>query len=209
MDKVCVVDLGLGNLRSVVRALERVGATSYVCSDPDEVRRASCVLVPGQGAFGDCQKALDSGFAEALSEQIKRGTPYFGICLGMQLLFETSEEAHGSRGLGVLRGHVRKFPAPLRDARTGNTLKVPHMGWNQIASTHAWLPDGGWFYFVHSYRCMPEEGACVAARTEYGESFCAAVSFENVFACQFHPEKSQREGHALLDRFWRGLSAWN
>lgn len=198
--RVTVVDLGLGNLHSVMQALLRAGAAPVRSGDPDVVRRAERVVVPGQGAFGDCARVLASGLGEALGEVLAADRPYLGICLGMQLLFEGSDEAPGA-GLGWFRGRVRRFPAGRVDAE-GRPLKVPHMGWASVRSSHPLVDDGGWYYFVHSYRCEPTEPVTVAT-AEYGEAFCAAVSRGAVFACQFHPEKSHRRGARLLERFLR------
>lgn len=200
---VVIADLGLGNLRSVARAIERAGGSATITADPDALRKAAKVLVPGQGAFRDCALALERGFGAALREVIEVGTPYLGLCLGMQLLFETSAEAPGSRGLGLFRGAVQRFPTDLRDA-AGNRLKVPHIGWNEVEGEHACLPARAWFYFVNSFVCVPSDPSLTVGRAEYGNKFCAAVARDNVFACQFHPEKSQEEGHRLLTRFVEG-----
>jgi glutamine amidotransferase len=201
MDKsVVIADLGLGNLRSVARAVERAGGSATIASDPDVVRKASRLIVPGQGAFRDCVVALERGFREALHDVIARGNAYLGLCLGMQILFESSEEAPGA-GLGVLRGHVKRFSSDMRDPDTGARLKVPHMGWNQVEGSHALLEPRAHFYFVHSFYCAPEDQSLTVGLTHYGIPFCAAVAKDNVFACQFHPEKSQEEGHRLLSRF--------
>jgi glutamine amidotransferase len=197
---VVVVDLGAGNLRSVARALERAGAVPTITADPDAVLRAERVVVPGQGAFRDAAIALERGFGPALREVIARGTPYLGLCIGMQLLFDDSEEAPGKRGLGVLGGSVKRF-APDLAGPDGARLKVPHMGWNEVRGSHRYLPERGWFYFVHSYYCAPTDASLVVGTASYGQPFCAAIARDNLFACQFHPEKSQGEGHALLSRF--------
>lgn len=194
--RVVVVDLGLGNLHSVEHALRRAGAEPRVVSDPDQLRGAARLVVPGQGGFGEGAARLRDGFGDALRAELERGTPYFGICLGMQLLFEASEEASGA-GLGWLTGSVRRFAAsPER--------KVPHMGWS--------LVDGvvdGWFYFAHSYYCVPGDPGVVAATAEYGQPFAAAVKRGSLFACQFHPEKSHLRGARLLAAFVRGEGPWS
>jgi len=200
---VVIADLGLGNLHSVARAIERAGGKPSICADPDALRRAPKVVVPGQGAFRDCAIALERGFGPALREVIAQGTPYLGICLGMQLLFEQSAEAPGSVGLGHFPGSVEKLPAGLRDPH-GSLLKVPQIGWNEVDAVHPCLPERGWFYFLHSYVCVPRDPSLTVGRTQYGLDFCAAVARDNVFACQFHPEKSQEEGHRLLMRFVEG-----
>jgi glutamine amidotransferase len=177
------------------------------------VRRADAVVVPGQGAFGDCARALAaSGLGEAVLEKIRAGAPYLGICLGLQVLFSSSAEAPGCAGLGVLEGEVVRL-APGTDELTGAPLKVPHVGWNTVEAgpAAAAIAGGGargilpaapaHFYFVHSFVVAPKDPRVVAGTTEYGARFVSAVAKDNVFACQFHPEKSQREGIALLRRF--------
>ncbi|MDB4977606.1 MAG: Imidazole glycerol phosphate synthase amidotransferase subunit [Myxococcaceae bacterium] len=200
---VVIADLGLGNLRSVARAVERAGGEATISADPDALRKAPKVIVPGQGAFRDCGIALERGFGSALRELIAQGTPYLGLCLGMQLLFEKSAEAPGTLGLGLFEGTVERFPKHLQ-ATDGARLNVPHMGWNQVEGTHAALPTRGWFYFAHSYVCVPKDQSLIVGRAHYGIDFCAAVARDNVFACQCHPEKSQEEGHLLLQRFVEG-----
>lgn len=205
--EVVVVDLGVGNLRSVARALERAGARVTVSRDAEALRRAPRLVVPGQGAFRDCAAALEGGIGEVLRQRIAAGTPYLGICLGMQLLFEESEEALGAPGLGVFTGNVVRFAADLTDPETRARLKVPHMGWNEVRGAHPLLPDSAWFYFVHSFYCVPEDTSLVVGTADYGDNFCAAVARDNVFACQFHPEKSQDAGADVLARFLAG-SRW-
>lgn len=197
---VVIADLGAGNLRSVARAVQRAGAEPTITADPDALRRAEVLIVPGQGAFRDSAHALSRGFAPALREYIASGRPYLGLCIGMQLLFEGSEEYPEGAGLGHFRGTVRRFAKPLHD-QAGTLLKVPHMGWNQVRAQHALLPAEAWFYFVHSYCCVPEDPSITVASVDYGGNFCAAVAKDNVFACQFHPEKSQEEGRLFLERY--------
>ena len=198
--KVVVADLGSGNLRSVEKALAAVGADVQVSADPDAIARADRLVVPGQGAFGACAVALNQGggaIRQALKAFIATQRPYFGICIGMQLLFEASEENPGAQGLGVLPGQVRRFAD-----RPG--LKVPHMGWNQTRrgpGAADGVPDGAFFYFVHSYYPAPARAEDVALTSEHGAPFCAAVARGPLFATQFHPEKSQAAGLALLRRF--------
>jgi glutamine amidotransferase len=202
MDKsVTIADLGLGNLRSVARAVERAGGSATISADPDELRRAARVCVPGQGAYRDCSLALERGFREALFEVIRKGTPYLGLCLGMQVLFEGSAEAEGKPGLGLYAGRVERFASDLHDPQTGARLKVPHMGWNEVEGSHPFLPARAHFYFVHSFYCVPKDASLTVGVAQYGAPFCAAVARDNVFACQFHPEKSQEEGHLLMTRF--------
>ncbi|MFK7998004.1 MAG: imidazole glycerol phosphate synthase subunit HisH [Polyangiales bacterium] len=191
---VSVVNLGLGNLHSVVGAVERVGAKARVVDDVAGVEAAEYLLVPGQGAFGDGARAVSGPLGEALRHRIVAGTPYLGICLGMQLLFESSEEAPEAKGLGILKGKCIRFePSPDR--------KVPHMGWNTTRASHSFVEDGAYYYFVHSFHCVPDDSAVVAAETDYGEAFCSAVAEGNLYAVQFHPEKSQRRGETLLRKF--------
>ncbi len=204
-NEVVIADLGLGNLRSVARAVERAGGKATISDDPDALRKAPRVIVPGQGAFRDCALALERGFAQALRDVIAQGTPYLGLCLGMQLLFEASEEAPGLAGLGFFAGKVARFAGDMRDPDSHDRLKVPHMGWNEVEGSHPYLPQRAYFYFVHSYYCAPVDTSITVGHTHYGIDFCAAVAKDNVFACQFHPEKSQAEGHVVLSRFLGGV----
>ncbi|MEZ4251427.1 MAG: imidazole glycerol phosphate synthase subunit HisH [Polyangiales bacterium] len=202
--RVTVVDLGLGNLHSVHQALLRVGAEPTITRDPSAVRDASRLVVPGQGAFREGSEALVGPLGDALRDYLGSERPYLGICLGMQLLFERSEEAPGHAGLGVLEGEVRRFAHDLRDSE-GARLKVPHMTWSPItlARPTPLLDEGGWYYFVHSFCCVPTDPALTVATADYGGDFCAAVQRGPLFACQFHPEKSQRRGAKLLEAFLR------
>lgn len=202
---VAVVDTGSGNLRSVQKALEVAGAFAQVTADPDLIAKADKVLVPGQGAFGACMLGLcrDGGALEqVVREAIMRGIPYFGVCLGLQVLFESSDESPNVAGLGLIPGKVVKFnlPAPL---------KVPHMGWNPctpgpaygVSSILSTTPAQTSFYFVHSYFAAPTDPNVVALQSDHGIKFCAAIARDNIFACQFHPEKSQKAGLDLLRQF--------
>lgn len=213
MITVAVVDYGMGNLRSVVKAIERVAPRVRVVltAAPEDIRRADRLVFPGQGAIRGCMQALArGGLREALLEAL-RDKPFLGICLGLQALYEFSEEHGGTPGLGVLRGTVRRFRVePLRDA-AGRPLKVPHMGWNQVHQEKdhpLWRGIGqdSRFYFVHSYYAEAAEPSDIAARTEYGLAFTSAAARANIFAVQFHPEKSQRPGLKLLENFiaWDG-----
>lgn len=197
---VTILDLGLGNLHSVARAFERAGAIATITHDPEAVLAADRVVVPGQGAIRQCSIALSGGLGEALRAVIANGTPYLGICLGMQCLFERSEEAPDVAGMGLFAGEVRRFPGDLVGP-AGERLKVPHMGWNAIETQHPLLVSGGYYYFVHSFRCVPADPSLTVATADYGGPFCAAIARDNVFACQFHPEKSHRLGAILLERF--------
>ncbi len=211
MDSVAVVDYGMGNLRSVAKALEHVaqaGTRIRVTSDPYAVLHADRVVFPGQGAAGDCMRALnETGLGEALREAVQ-SKPFLGICMGMQVLMAHSDENGGTRCLGVYPGHVRYFGAPLRDAGRAPQLKIPHMGWNQIHQLRAhplWkdIPQDGYFYFVHSYYVVPEEEGLSLGITDYGVPFTSVIARDNVFAMQCHPEKSAHNGLGLLANFLR------
>jgi glutamine amidotransferase len=194
---IAIVDVCSGNLRSVERALAHVGADVTVTRDPDVVRRADKIVVPGQGAFGVFMRGLaERGLGDVLREAIATGKPYLGICLGLQVLFGHSEEGDVA-GLGVLAGNVVRFRP------TDHALKVPHMGWNRVAMKRpvAGLADGDHVYFVHSYYVVPEDRSIVALESTHGETFCAAIQSANLFACQFHPEKSQAVGLSVLRSF--------
>lgn len=207
--RIAVCDVGLGNLRSVERALHAatrgLRVDVEVTGDPGRVRTADRLVMPGQGAFGECVRALGGALGDAVREHVRSGRPYLGICLGLQVLFDSSEESPGCAGLGVLEGEVVRLPGGIDEA-TGGRLKIPHMGWNEAEpeAAHRGLLSGAsqHFYFVHSFVVVPSDRAVVAGTTEYGSTrFVSAVHRENVFACQFHPEKSQRAGLALLERF--------
>ena len=214
MNKVAVIDYGMGNLRSVCKAIAHVapGSNVSLTSDPDAVRRAQRVVFPGQGAIGGCVTALAaSGLDQALREAV-REKPFLGICLGLQALYEFCEEGGGTKGLGILPGRVRRFSREaMVDPESGQALKVPHMGWNrvhQVGDHPLWrgiAPDER-FYFVHSYYADSTDQESVAGTTDYGVRFTSAASRENIFATQFHPEKSGRLGLQLLQRFsrWEG-----
>ena len=203
--RVAVIDYEAGNTLSVTRALEKVGARVDLTPDPERVARAEAVVLPGVGAFGDCVRKLEErGMDAACREAIADGKPFLGVCVGLQVLFEGSEESSGIGGLGVLPGMVVRFEA--------GDLKVPHMGWNQldVAREHPIFEglDGEAFYFVHSYYPDPAERGDVLATAEYGARFCAAAGRENFAAVQFHPEKSSRAGLELYENFlrWARLS---
>lgn len=220
--RIALVDAGTGNLRSVEKALRYVLGSHdelVTTSDPAEILRADRIVMPGQGAFGDCGRALapSSPLGGAILDAIEAGRPYFGICLGMQVLFETSEEAPECRGFGVLAGKVVSLKGSLSSSgKSAFALKVPHMGWNDVVASskphpllaataellgeHSLSPLP--FYFVHSYHALPEEPDVVAATAEYGPlRIVAAVARRNLFAVQFHPEKSQKAGLSLLRAF--------
>jgi glutamine amidotransferase len=207
---IAVVDFGAGNLRSVAKALERSGLEPEVTADPTAVRRADGVVLPGVGAFADGMASLRAkGLDEAVRESISSGRPYLGLCLGLQLLFESSDEHGATPGFGLLPGRVERFPD--RDP-AGRLLRVPHIGWNTVrfVSEHPMLEDlprEDCYYFVHSYRAVPSRRSLVAGWTDYGGDFAAAVAVGSVFAVQFHPEKSQSAGRRLLDAYARWVAA--
>jgi len=211
MSSVAVIDYGMGNLRSVCKALEYVAPTARVIltSDPDVLVRADRVVFPGQGAIGGCIAAVDRLSLRAAVLQALGTKPFLGICLGLQALYDFSEEGGGTSALGVLPGKVLLFPRQqMRDAGTDQILKVPHMGWNQVhqvAEHPLWqgIPQDASFYFVHSYYADAGERRHVMAVTEYGIRFTSAAGRENIFAVQFHPEKSQHAGLRLLENFVR------
>jgi glutamine amidotransferase len=195
---IAIVDYGMGNLRSVQKAFEKVGAEARVVEDPRELAAAAGIVLPGVGAFGQAMGNLSaSGWVEPLREACANGLPFIGICLGMQLLFDSSEEMGQHAGLGIMAGDVRRF--------RGN-LKVPQMGWNQIHVRHPSplledVPDGSFAFFVHSYYCVPRDNSTVLATTAYGNEFASVVGRENVLGAQFHPEKSQTVGLQMLENF--------
>ncbi len=217
---VGVVDYGSGNLRSVSKALEAAGARTGLISKPAELEAVDAVVVPGVGAFGDCASNLRAtGLWDPLKEWIGVGRPYLGICLGYQLLFESSEESPGVAGLGVIPGRVVRFSGdglnpdqaiPHAEAQSPQEktvcgLKVPHMGWNTLTGLrgplYRGLPEGVSVYFVHSFYPVPEEASLVSATCEYGVRFAAGISRGALHATQFHPEKSQAAGLAILRNF--------
>jgi glutamine amidotransferase len=194
--RTAVVDAGTGNLRSVLRALARAGVDATLTQDPDALREADRVVVPGQGSFGTFAAGLEGGLGEALLEHLAADRPYLGICLGLQILLEGSDEAPGVPGLGVIEGRVMRFPDGRRD-EAGRLLKVPHMGWSEVHSADPLLAD--WFYFVHSFYADPADRSLVVGEAHYGGPFCAVLRRGAALACQFHPEKSQRAGARLLE----------
>ena len=209
--KIAVIDYGMGNLRSVWQALVHVadGKEIVVTADPAVVAGAERVVFPGQGAMPDCMRELDERGLRSAVIDAAQTKPFLGICIGLQMLFEQSEEGNVP-GLGVFAGPVRRFPAGKMVGASGEKLKVPHMGWNRVSQTrsHAlWngIEDGARFYFVHSYFVDPVDRACIAGTTDYGIPFTSAVARDNIFAIQCHPEKSAQAGLALLSNFVR----WN
>ena len=199
MMKITIIDYGMGNLHSAAKALEKVGAQVKVTSDPELVRQADKVILPGVGAFGDCMKNLNErGLAPVIHEVIAAGKPFLGICVGLQMLFEGSEEDPGVAGLGIFKGMVRKIAAP--------GLKIPHMGWNNLeyrtsSSLFQGLPPAAYVYFVHSFHAVPTDESCITAVTDYGGQVTAAVGRGLVQAVQFHPEKSSAVGLKILANF--------
>ena len=206
--RIVVCDVGLGNLRSVERALREASRGTKnsieVTQNPADVRAADRLVMPGQSAFGDYARALSGDLGQAVRDHLSAERPFLGICLGLQVLFDASEEAPGCPGLCVFRGNVVKLRAGI-DPTTAAPLKVPHVGWNEARVTdNAGLLASGdplHFYFVHSYVVAPRDRSLVASVTDYGDPFVSAIARGNLFACQFHPEKSQRAGLALLERF--------
>jgi glutamine amidotransferase len=213
MKSVAVVDYGMGNLRSVSQAVlhaaRETGYQAVITSRPDEVRAAERVVLPGQGAMPDCMRELrDSGLQQAVLEAAA-SKPLFGVCVGMQMVLDRSEEGP-SAGLGLIGGQVLKFNLAGRKQPDGSRFKVPQMGWNRVLQTqpHAmWdgIDDGSWFYFVHSYYASPSDARHSAGETDYGGRFTAVLARDNIFATQFHPEKSADAGLALYRNFLR----WN
>jgi len=197
--KIVIVDYGSGNLRSVQRSFERAGFSSQITRDPNVVFEATHLVVPGVGAFSDCMDNLKKlGLLSPIKAFIQADKPYLGMCLGLQVLFSEGTEFGSKPGLGILPGQVIRFPK--------NELKVPHMGWNQIQIQKEiphlkGIPNGAYFYFVHSFYGTPEDKTCIATTTDYGVQFPSAVAQGRLFACQFHPEKSQEMGRKLLKNF--------
>lgn len=197
---IAVVDYGMGNLRSVQKALEKVGLDAVITSTPSDLDDAAGIVVPGVGAFGDAIHNLQRlNLKEKIVENIKRGKPYLGICLGLQILFEYGYEFGEHQGLGVVKGSVVRFDEKLN-------VKIPHMGWNQIRKEKSskmfdGIKDGEFFYFVHSYYAKPDDTGVLATTTDYGINFCSAIEIDNIWAVQFHPEKSQQAGLKLLSNF--------
>ena len=201
---IAVIDYGMGNLRSVQKALERVGGRAKIVSSARGLSRADKLVLPGVGAFGDAMKELRKlGLAEPIKAAIRDGKIFLGLCLGLQLLFDESEESRGVKGLGILKGKVRRFKA--------RGLKVPHMGWNNIAQSAKrkaenseilnGVKDGAFMYFVHSYYAEPKDKAVILTTTDYGTNFTSGIWRDNIYAFQFHPEKSQKTGLNLLSNF--------
>jgi imidazole glycerol-phosphate synthase subunit HisH len=196
---IAVLDYGIGNLRSAEKALQHLGVDAALTTDPEVARRAAGVVLPGVGAFGRCMEQLrESGLEPVVHEAVEAGKPFLGICVGMQMLFDASEEAPGCKGLGIIAGEVRRL--------TVTTERLPHMGWNTIkvrtgSKLFDGIDDGSWLYFVHSYAPAPDDETVIAATTEYGGTVVAAVEQGPLWATQFHPEKSATLGLRLLKNF--------
>lgn len=197
---IAIIDYDAGNIKSVEKALISLGQEVCVTRDADEILQADKVILPGVGSFGDAMEKLHRyGLVDVIRKVVEKKTPFLGICLGLQLLFERSDEASGVEGLGILKGEVLKIPA-------AEGLKIPHMGWNSLQLKHNGklfqnLGEETYVYFVHSYYLKAEDPSIVKATTEYGVSIDASVEQENVFACQFHPEKSSDAGLQILKNF--------
>ncbi len=197
---IAVIDYGAGNLHSVKNALDSLSAECIITHNPEEILAADKIILPGVGAFGDAMSALrKSGLTDTVRKVIALGKPFLGICLGLHLLFEESEETPGVKGLGVLKGKIMKIPK-------ADGLKIPHMGWNNLELPKASrilkdIGDEPYLYFVHSYYVKPEEESVVSAYTDYGSKLTVAVEKDNLFAVQFHPEKSGDIGHIILKNF--------
>jgi glutamine amidotransferase len=196
--RVAIIDYGVGNLRSVEKAFRAAGSDAVVSDDERLLREAEALVLPGVGAFGACMSALrDRGFDTLVCERAGEGVPLLGVCVGMQMLFEESEEFGRSTGLGLLKGRVRRF---------SDDLRVPHVGWNQVAAKGAHpllagIPDQAFFYFVHSYYCEAEDWRDIVGETEYGVAYASVVARGSICGVQFHPEKSQSAGLQLLRNF--------
>ena len=202
MSAIAIIDYGMGNLRSVQKGLAHVGVPADVTRDAGAIERAAGVVLPGVGAFGACMDNLrEYGLVDVVRRVVERGTPFLGICLGLQLLFEESEEFGPVQGLGIFRGRCVRFAD-----RPDPTFRIPHMGWNQLRARRdvphlAGIDDGSSVYFVHSYYVVPKDPDLAVTTTLYGDEFVSSVAHDNVFACQFHPEKSQRIGLRILENF--------
>lgn len=200
MSKLGIIDYGAGNLASVCNSFHTIGVEGKLVRTPADLTDITHLVLPGVGAFGDCAAALrKQNLAESISEWISQNKPFLGICIGYQILFESSEETPGAQGLGVFKGHVRRF--------ADNGLKIPHMGWNAVTPLQADAPiwadmgESPYFYYVHSYYPVPQDKGLIAATSTYGDTFAAAVIKGRVIATQFHPEKSQVQGLRLLKNF--------
>lgn len=202
MSQVAIIDYGVGNLRSVEKAFAATGCDAIVSGDEEILRAAQRLVLPGVGAFGACMRALkERGFDRLVREKVSEGTPLLGVCVGMQMLFEESDEFGSTPGLGLLKGSVSRF---------GNELVVPQVGWNRIHQNREHVlfdgvADGAFCYFVHSFYCRPDDEEVIAGETEYGQRYASVVARENICGVQFHPEKSQDVGLRMLRNFGTGF----
>jgi len=202
--RIVIIDYGMGNLRNVQKAFEKIGVQPKVTRDKREITGASAIVLPGVGAFKDCMENLEKyGLIAPILRSVEKGKPYLGICLGLQILFSESEEFGSYRGLDLVRGRVVKF-------RSDPEHKVPHMGWNTVeirkeVPALKGVENGDFFYFVHSYYVVPEDEGGIATRTLYGSPFVSSIARENIFATQFHPEKSQQKGLQILRNFVKSI----
>ena len=208
MSTVAVVDYGSSNLRSVGKALTHVAGGNHViriCDDPEQILAADRVVIPGQGAIEQCMTGIQTKGLDQVLHECLKNKPFLGICMGLQTLMDESEEDGGVRGLGIIAGRVLKFQDNILD-ENGNYCKIPHMGWNRVAQVKShplWdgIESGERFYFVHSYYVQPDNPGDIGATTDYTVNFTSAIARDNLFAVQFHPEKSQRAGLKLLENF--------
>jgi len=215
MSSIAIIDYGMGNLHSAAKAVARAveDTTVFITNNPDEIMAADRVVFPGVGAMRDCMSGLHETELVDVISQASKEKPFLAICVGMQALMERSEENNGIDCLGMFRGEVKRFSDSMRDAEHDEKLKVPHMGWNQVLQKIAhplWkdIPDNSRFYFVHSYYIDALDKSVVAGETDYGVTFTASIAKDNIFAVQFHPEKSHKAGLQLLSNFahWNGAS---
>lgn len=202
--RIVIIDYGMGNLRNVQKGFEKVGFEAKITNKANDIKEAHAVVLPGVGAFRDCMENLDHlGLIEPLIRAIEEGKPYLGICLGLQILFSESEEFGSKKGLDIIKGRVRKFLPDIDH-------KVPHMGWNTVEIVKEvpmleGISSGDFFYFVHSYYVEPDEKGLVSTLTDYGIKFTSSIFKDNIFATQFHPEKSQKKGLMVLENFAKSV----
>ncbi len=193
---IAIIDYGAGNLASIANGFRKIGADTRITDDPSTLKDADAIVLPGVGAFGDAMGKL-GGFGQTINDEVSSGKPFLGVCLGIQLLMQTSDESPGIEGLGLFKGTCKRFKTEL---------KVPHMGWNTITKTKdtyllEGIDDGEFFYFVHSYYVVPNDKGIIAAETQYDITFPSILSHKNVHATQFHPEKSSEKGLRILENF--------
>lgn len=197
---ITIIDYDAGNIKSVEKAIQSLGEETILTSDPEQILKADKLILPGVGAFGDAMEKLKSyGLVEVIKEAVGKGIPFLGICLGLQLMFESSEESPGVEGLSLLKGKIMRIPA-------GEGLKIPHIGWNSLkypnkGTLYEGLKEDAYVYFVHSYYLKAEDEQIVTATTEYGVTIHASVQKDNLYGCQFHPEKSSEVGLTILKNF--------